>query len=431
MTLFTPPSRAFSNLSLPQMHPPVARLIIHAACLIWVVFASMAISSCQRKTTQTTPGNSSSEVFPTDDTLIVQEVTPPIDPPDLATTVAEPPIANDAGDSTPAANPSPEPTEAETEPKPAGPQDKSDKAAVASPSTDSPKANSAIPSTGTTGTTGATKPRAASSSGGPNIPGANVRDAGPAPPDPYGKFTALDNTFGGSIDWTKVLNQINQNIDSTEYTDLNFIVPLLTGVRICDGVMAVKARESEILKECADDIEDFARRLGVKEEDLVFAERIRDMALQGDWLGVYTNLSLLQNRVQKTMSAASPLTSTLVMVGGWMQGARYVSTGISSLGETASGPIHPTYFLREPRMVEWLVNQLQSHGPQSKTHAEQTAALVTELSAIQRLVDIDIDSKKGRLSPQELRQLKSLADGIVNRGLGGGQSPSPSPAPPR
>ncbi len=322
---------------------------------------------------------------------------------------------DDPAETTPAPNPPPlENDEVVVVEQPAPPP---------APETPAPVAETpvAAPASTTSGTSPTPPPANVriDSGGGPKIAGVKTVEL-MAPPDPYAKFRGIDNSFG-SYNWKDALQKINRDVDPNAYSDLVLAIPLLTGQRICDGVMAIKVKDAEALREAANDIEVFARKLGVAEEDLVFAKTVRDMALKGEWLEVYTNLSFLQNRVQKTMRTSSALTSALVMIGGWMQGARYVTSAVITLGDQPGKKPHPSYFLREPVMVQYLEDQIHDNlkDPKAAARANDLANIEKKLQEIKLIVNIDIDAAKGRISAEDLQRLNDSCEAIFNIAGGG------------
>jgi hypothetical protein len=64
-------------------------------------------------------------------------------------------------------------------------------------------------------------------------------------PNPYDKFIALDSALGAeSIKWKEVMNRTEVNVDPDTLKDTKVAIPALLGFRICDGIMAIKARDT-------------------------------------------------------------------------------------------------------------------------------------------------------------------------------------------
>jgi hypothetical protein len=254
----------------------------------------------------------------------------------------------------------------------------------------------------------------------PNLPPGVKVEIKWAPPDPFGKLIAMEREFDmGSKPWNPLLAKIDRNIPENEFTETKFVIPLVIGARICDGLIAVKAKSDEYLKESANDIEDLGRKLKVPEEDLEYAKIIRNKALSGEWLEVYTNLSTLQNRVKRTMEASDRLTSALVMTGGWMRGAIYVGDMMQKLGDKTGEKLgtHPTYFLREPELVFYLADEIGETKASLPSRAAQLEQIEASLDRIGCLIDIDSDVRKGKLSQDDLKELLQRANEILEMGF--------------
>jgi hypothetical protein len=98
-------------------------------------------------------------------------------------------------------------------------------------------------------------------------------------PTPYDKFLALDQLVpSGEINWGQTFRKVAVDIDPDQFTDKDTVIPMVLGVRIADGVMAVKARDVELLNKAASDIETLAKRMGVPDSDLNRARAVRAAA---------------------------------------------------------------------------------------------------------------------------------------------------------
>jgi hypothetical protein len=76
-----------------------------------------------------------------------------------------------------------------------------------------------------------------------------AKDAGVGMPTPYDKFIALDQVLTKTkVDWPQVFRKVAVDIDPDKFTDKDVAVPMILGVRIADGVMAIKAKDAELLK---------------------------------------------------------------------------------------------------------------------------------------------------------------------------------------
>ncbi len=236
----------------------------------------------------------------------------------------------------------------------------------------------------------------------------NAIDSGLGMPSPYDKFLALDQVVpGDGVPWQRHLAEIGVDIDPDAFLDADIHIPLVLGVRIADGVMAVKARDAEALNSCATDIEELARKMGVADSDLERARRARTMANNGEWLRVFMELGFLQQDImQKIDAPENRVRGDLLIISGWMQGLVYTSTVIVEhySPETSN-------FLREPVLAKALLQRAQSL-PQPAAGHPLVAAAAETLKTVIGFVDIPID---GSIAKADVETLRDAATSFVNR----------------
>lgn len=184
-----------------------------------------------------------------------------------------------------------------------------------------------------------------------------------ARPNPINKFHAIDRSLGklslGNDDfWTQYLNKVQADIDPDKFSDTKVAIPALLGFRICDGVMAIKARNAEKLNQCADDIEKLAKKMGVKDGEMTGARKVRVYANRGEWNRVVLELGYLQQEIERNQVGGADA-KKILYAAGWLQGARYTSTIIH---ENYSEP--SAAFLREPLLAKDLAENLRSVKPE-------------------------------------------------------------------
>lgn len=236
----------------------------------------------------------------------------------------------------------------------------------------------------------------------------NAIDSGLGMPSPYDKFLALDQVVpGDGVPWQRHLAEIGVDIDPDAFLDADIHIPLVLGVRIADGVMAVKARDAEALNSCATDIEELARKMGVADSDLDRARRARTMANNGEWLRVFMELGFLQQDImQKIDAPENRVRGDLLIIAGWMQGLVYTSTVIAEhySPETSN-------FLREPVLAKALLDRARSLPQPAAGHPLVNAAAET-LETVIGFVDIPID---GSIAKADVETLRDAAASFVNR----------------
>ena len=238
----------------------------------------------------------------------------------------------------------------------------------------------------------------------------NAVDAGLGMPTPYDKFLALDQALGKKkIDWKAMFSKTAVDIAVDDVTDKQVALPVLLGVRISDGVMAIKARDAELLNRCASEIEAAAKKLGVGDGDLARAKAVRSTANAGEWLKVFMELGFLQQDIMRTLDREeNKAQGTLVIVGGWLQGARYVSTAIKEnyTPETSN-------FLREPLLVKELQKKLDALPAGTKGHA-LVGRMKSTLGEVYNVVNVKLD---GTIPPDQVDRVGALAREAVAAAL--------------
>lgn len=228
-------------------------------------------------------------------------------------------------------------------------------------------------------------------------------------PNPYDKFIALDGALGvGTVNWKQVMNSVAADVDPDKLTDTKVAIPALLGFRICDGIMAIKARDAEKLNACADDIEKMGKKLGVTDADLRRAKLVRSFANRNEWGRVFLELGYLQQDIERTLQRESgdggkaPVRKILY-AAGWLQGARYTSRMVKdNYNEKTAG------ILREPILVKELKADLDGAGLPN----EGIILLISDaMTKLEKLVDVPM---RGSLSEQSVIEMAELTAKTVN-----------------
>ena len=238
----------------------------------------------------------------------------------------------------------------------------------------------------------------------------NAVDGGLGMPTPYDKFLALDQALGKKkIDWKALFSRTAVDIAVDDVTDKQVVLPVLLGVRISDGVMAIKARDAELLNRCASEIEAAAKKLGVGDSDLARAKSVRSTANAGEWLKVFMELGFLQQDIMRTLDREeNKAQGSLVVVGGWLQGARYVSAAIKDnyTPETSN-------FLREPLLIKELQKKLDSLPAGTKGNA-LVGKINGALTEVYKIVNVKLD---GTIPPDQVERVGTVSKDVVSSAL--------------
>jgi len=238
-----------------------------------------------------------------------------------------------------------------------------------------------------------------------------AKDAGVGMPTPYDKFLALDQVLTKTkVKWDDTFRKVAVDVDPDSFTDKDVAIPMILGVRIADGVMAIKANNAELLNKCAADIEKLAKKMGVADADLGRARAVRAAANKGEWLKVFMELGFLQQDIMKKIDQPEHAThGTLLIVCGWMQGARYTSTVVDEnySAETSN-------LLREPMLAKALKGKIEGL-PANLQSSPLVVKLHEVLPQIERILTIPLD---GTISKENVGELNRLATEVVKAAMG-------------
>jgi hypothetical protein len=238
-----------------------------------------------------------------------------------------------------------------------------------------------------------------------------AKDAGVGMPTPYDKFIALDQVLTKTkVNWGQTFHKVAVDIDPDAFTDKDVAVPMILGVRIADGVMAIKAKDAELLNKCATDIEKLAKKLGVSDADLGRARAVRAAANKGEWLKVFMELGFFQQDIMKKIDEPEHAThGTLLIVTGWMQGARYTTTVVDENYSPETSNL-----LREPLLAKALKEKIESL-PADLQSSSLVAKLRETLPKIETILTIPLD---GSISKENVEELNKLATDVVKAAMG-------------
>lgn len=224
-------------------------------------------------------------------------------------------------------------------------------------------------------------------------------------PSPYDKLLSIEVAMDGKpIDWAAIYNSSAVDIDVNRLTDRPDLA-LAMGIKIADGIVAVKGQNLEHLNACADQIEAIAKKLGATDDDLARARIVRDYANRGRWLNVFMELGFLQSDIMKILNRdGNEHDRPLIVAAGWMQGARHVTELIEV---TYSPEISNT--LREPVLVKAVAEDLKKL-PENLQANSKVAALRQAFEQAIPVVDIGVDAP---VSQEQVQVLRKLADDTI------------------
>jgi len=228
-------------------------------------------------------------------------------------------------------------------------------------------------------------------------------------PSPYDKMLAIDMAVKGKkIDWNKVYDAVAVDVDGNACPDKTSAA-LALGVKIADGLVAVKSQNVEKLNSCATQIESIAKKLGAGKEELKRARLVRENANKGKWLDVFLELGFLQADIMKVLNKPENAASrTLIIGAGWMQGARHVAYYLEQNYDPEVSNV-----LREPLLVSVLGKEIKALPPAVLSHP-RVGGLP---AAFQEALPIVSIGKEQSVSKENVLKLKALADKSVKIAL--------------
>jgi hypothetical protein len=211
-----------------------------------------------------------------------------------------------------------------------------------------------------------------------------ARQGGLAPPTPIDKMIALDAMLGkNKVNWSSVWTKYQLDVNPNNIQDTDVSIPILLGMRMSDGVLAIKAHDAEKLNAVASDIEKLAKKLNVSDSELKRAKTVQMYAGRNEWPRVFLELGYLQNDVLRTLKKDSNNDRrALLIAAGWLHGLNAISNVINDQKNQKASAI-----LREPLLIEALLADLEKLKPEKKK-SKQAQLLITELKKIKVLVSV-------------------------------------------
>ncbi len=136
---------------------------------------------------------------------------------------------------------------------------------------------------------------------------------------------------------------------------------LALGIKASDAVLALKGRDVEGLNMASEQIEQIALKLGASKKELGMADTVKRYADGKRWLDAFMALGFLQRNVLyylKENPEKKPQ-AVLIILGGWMQGGRCVTSVIEKEYTDEVSNI-----LREPRLVDLFKKNVDDLPPE-------------------------------------------------------------------
>jgi len=220
---------------------------------------------------------------------------------------------------------------------------------------------------------------------------------------------AIEQAADGKIDWGSVYDAVAIDVDANSSPD-KISAALALGVKIADGLVAVKSQDVEKLNNSATQIESLAKKLGATDDELRRARLVRENANKGKWLEVFLELGFLQSDIMKILAKDENANMRrLIIASGWMQGARHVTYYLSSNYNADASNV-----LREPLLVGELAKDISTLPPEIASHP-RVQGLTPALTEALVIVTV---AKDQPVSKENVQKLKATADTAVKSALG-------------
>ncbi|MFZ0710952.1 MAG: hypothetical protein WAM53_13005 [Terrimicrobiaceae bacterium] len=228
-------------------------------------------------------------------------------------------------------------------------------------------------------------------------------------PSPYDKMLAIEMAAKGKkIQWGKVYDAVAIDVDANSCPDKTSAA-LALGVKIADGLVAVKSQDVEKLNSCATQIESIAKKLGAGDEELKRARLVREGANKGKWLDVFLELGFLQADIMKILNRQENANDRkLIIASGWMQGARHITYYLIEHYDAEISNV-----LREPLLVGELSKEIKELPAQTLAHP-RVKALPQAFEQALPLVSVGKDQA---VSKENVAKLKTIADAATKSAL--------------
>ncbi len=232
-------------------------------------------------------------------------------------------------------------------------------------------------------------------------------------PNPYDKFIALDLELRkAKVDWKDVYDSGFMDLDADEIDD-EYNLCLAFGIKIADGLLAIKSKNVEDLNSCATQIEKIAAKLGVSDGELSRARSVKRSAQKEDWLTVFMELGFLQSDIMKALRRDTKKWTKdrriLIIASGWMQGARYTSYAIEKHYTAGASNI-----LRNPLLMKYLQRDVGLLSAELKGR-DNIKKLSAALPIMYAIVDIP---RNGTIPKEQVSELYRVTTDVVDALVG-------------
>ena len=246
---------------------------------------------------------------------------------------------------------------------------------------------------------------------GPPVP-TGAKNVGLLPPSIIDKFLAMEIEFDKAgikirgADGAKVYRRSYDNCSvdvnlAKLQTGSDVGAALALGMKIADGIVALKARHAEGMKQCADAIDPLARKLGAGDEDLRRAREVKRLADKGLWRDAFMELGFLQEDIviEVERNQGKREKAILIFMGAWVQGGRHVTELMLEHHQPMIGNI-----LREPMFIQQALEEMKVL-PAETRNDPKFKAVEADMTRFLKIIDIKMDADVPKPQIEEYHQM--------------------------
>ena len=208
--------------------------------------------------------------------------------------------------------------------------------------------------------------------------------------NPIDKFLSIEGTLQGqgvAIDWKKLYLNCAVNLDAPAIAASGDVkAAMALGMKVADGVIAIKARHNEGMKDCARAIETLAKKLGVTDDELGRARKIEQLADKGLWMEVFSELGFYQEDIMRAIEEDKTKRdkALLILLGIWVQGGK----GVTDLVTAHYSP-GLSNVLREPKMLELVIAEI-GKLPEETRNDPLLAETMLKMKRLHQIMDVGL-----------------------------------------
>ncbi len=233
--------------------------------------------------------------------------------------------------------------------------------------------------------------------------------------NPIDKFLSMEATLQGervSVDWKAVYQNCAIKLDVQQVSAGGEVkTAMALGMKIADGVIAIKARHNEGMKDCARAIESLAKKLGINENELGRARKIEQLADKNLWMEVFSELGFYQEDIMRAIEQDKTKRdkALLILVGIWVQGGKAVTDLV--LAHYSPGLSN---VLREPKMLEMVIAEIGKLPPATQADPLLTESVV-RLKRLHTIMNVELRAPIPKAQVEEFQESCLFLSSLISR----------------